>query len=85
MEAVTNSTPLATGQEWHQQALRALAEAQVMTEAMQSLLGRLIDDGDVAHLPHVQGTLEAVMACLARQERAVDPALDKALPTELQA
>jgi hypothetical protein len=75
MEATTNSTP-ATGQEWRQQALHGLVEAQAMSEAIASLVGRLIDDGDVAGQPRVHATLEAVMACLQRQDRAVDAAVN---------
>jgi hypothetical protein len=74
---MTNSTP-ATGLDWRQQALHGLVEAQAMSEAITSLVGRLIDDGDVAGLPRVHATLEAVMACLQRQDRAVDPAVDAA-------
>lgn len=77
MEATTNSTP-ATGLEWRQQALLGLVEAQAMSEAIASLVGRLIDDGDVASQPLVYATLEAVMACLQRQDRTVDPAVDAA-------
>lgn len=79
MKAELNSTPT-TPTAWRDQAVSALMEAQRMSEAMECLVSRVIDDtmGDA----RVCVTLEAVRACLMRLDAAVDPALWAAIRPE---
>ena len=68
--AYCGATPL---EAWRDQALRALIEAQSMSEVIDSLVSRVIDDamGDAS----ICKPLEAVRACLMRLDAAVDPTL----------
>lgn len=72
MAAELNSTPI-TLEAWRDQAVQALIEAQSMSEVIDSLVSRVIDDamGDAS----ICKPLEAVRACLMRLDAAVDPTL----------
>ena len=75
MEAELNSTPT-TPTAWQGQAMRALLEAQIMSEVMGSLVSRVIDESTGDGL--ILFPLEAVRACLMRLDAVVDPAIEAA-------